>query len=123
MKIDEVMTEDVLTVTTGKTLKKTARLLADTGISGIPVVDDDGKLVGVISGRHPLRAQLGGAAGRLRGSSSRPARERGEARARTVGEAMTAPPSRSAPTGRSVGGRLNARRGHQPAPVVTTMAS
>jgi CBS domain-containing protein len=96
MKIDEVMTEDVLTVTTGKTLKKTARLLADTGISGMPVVDDDGKLVGVISEADILFKER--SPERRRGGSFAwlffPDLLEQEAKldARTAGEAMSAPP-------------------------------
>ncbi len=96
MKINEVMTEDVLTVPTGKTLKKTAQLLADTGISGMPVVDDDGNLVGVISEADILFKER--SPERRRGGSFAwlffPDLLENEAKldARTAGEAMSAPP-------------------------------
>jgi CBS domain-containing protein len=96
MKINEVMTEDVLTVTTGKTLKKTAQLLADTGISGMPVVDDEGNLVGVISEADILFKER--SPERRRGGSFAwlffPDLLENEAKldARTAGEAMSAPP-------------------------------
>ena len=59
MKIKDVMTEDVLTVTTGATLKETAQLLADLGISGMPVVGDEDELVGVISEADILYKERG----------------------------------------------------------------
>jgi CBS domain-containing protein len=96
MKINEVMTEDVLTVPTGKTLKKTAQLLADTGISGMPVVDDEGNLVGVISEADILFKER--SPERRRGGSFAwlffPDLLENEAKldARTAGEAMSAPP-------------------------------
>ena len=59
MKVKDVMTEDVLTVTTSATLKETAQLLADLGISGMPVVDDEDELVGVISEADILYKERG----------------------------------------------------------------
>ncbi len=59
MKIKDVMTEDVLTVRTTTTLKETATLLSDLGISGMPVVDGDGALVGVISEADILYKERG----------------------------------------------------------------
>ena len=43
------MTADVLTVTPDTPLPEAVQLLVDRKISGLPVVDDTGKLVGVIS--------------------------------------------------------------------------
>jgi len=59
MKIKDVMTEDVLTVTTAASLKDTAQLLADLGISGMPVVNDEHELVGVISEADILYKERG----------------------------------------------------------------
>ena len=49
MKIKEIMSRDVVTVTTDTSLKQVAELLAERGISGLPVVDNDGFVVGVVS--------------------------------------------------------------------------
>jgi CBS domain-containing protein len=49
MKVDALMTSDVLTVTPEASLKEAARLLADRGISGLPVVDATGAVVGILS--------------------------------------------------------------------------
>src|SRR5262249_15530813 len=48
MKISDVMTTDVVTVTPDTTLKKAAGLMLERGISGLPVVEAE-ELVGVVS--------------------------------------------------------------------------
>lgn len=45
----DVMTHDVVTVHTDTTVKEIAELLLAKGISGVPVVDTAGKLVGIVS--------------------------------------------------------------------------
>lgn len=49
MKLQEIMTKDVITVGPKASVHEAARLLADHGISGLPVVDDDGRVVGIVS--------------------------------------------------------------------------
>lgn len=49
MKVHDLMSRDVLTVTPETPLKEAAALLARKGISGVPVVDDAGRVVGVFS--------------------------------------------------------------------------
>jgi len=96
MKIKDVMTTNVFTVPTGRTLKETAQLLCDKGISGVPVVDDDGIVVGVISEADILFKERG--PDRRRGGSFAwlfyPDTIENEAKldARTAGEAMSQPP-------------------------------
>ncbi|MDX3458620.1 CBS domain-containing protein [Streptomyces sp. ME02-8801-2C] len=48
-KVGSVMTSDVVCAEYGTPFKEVARLLAEHRISGLPVVDEDGKVVGVIS--------------------------------------------------------------------------
>ncbi|GAB6099923.1 CBS domain-containing protein [Halanaerocella petrolearia] len=48
MKANEIMTEDVITISPETTVKEVAKLLTDNNISGLPVVEDRG-LVGIIS--------------------------------------------------------------------------
>lgn len=48
-KAKDIMTTDVITVHPKDNVEKLARLLLEHKISGLPVVDDDGKLVGVVS--------------------------------------------------------------------------
>ena len=62
MTIEQVMTRDVITVNPAASIHTAARLMVDHGVSGLPVVADDGKLVGIISEgdlilRHTRRAQ------------------------------------------------------------------
>jgi CBS domain-containing protein len=48
-KVGSVMTGDVVRAEYGTPFKEVARLLADHHISGLPVVDEDDKVIGVIS--------------------------------------------------------------------------
>ena len=49
MRVKDVMTKEVLTVQPGTSLKEVARLLVGRRVSGVPVVDGDGTVVGVVS--------------------------------------------------------------------------
>lgn len=49
MRVDQIMTRDVLSVAPATSLKDVARLLLENGVSGVPVVADDGTLLGVVS--------------------------------------------------------------------------
>ena len=45
----DIMTREVITITDDSTVKELARLLAIHQISGVPVIDDKGRLVGVVT--------------------------------------------------------------------------
>jgi CBS domain-containing protein len=47
--IEAIMTRDVITVTPAAGIHTAAQLMIDHGVSGLPVVDDEGRLVGIIS--------------------------------------------------------------------------
>jgi CBS domain-containing protein len=49
MKVKELMTTEVRTVTPDTPLKEVASVLAEVGISGLPVVDEEGRVLGVVS--------------------------------------------------------------------------
>jgi CBS domain-containing protein len=49
MKVREIMTSRVISVGPETPLKEVARELADNGISGVPVVDGEGRVLGVVS--------------------------------------------------------------------------
>lgn len=49
MKASDVMTVSVITIEPDATVHTAAKLMLERGISGLPVVDKDGKLVGIIS--------------------------------------------------------------------------
>lgn len=55
MTVEEVMTRPVVVVRTGATFCVMANLLRRHRISGLPVVDDDGRVVGVVSESDLLR--------------------------------------------------------------------
>lgn len=94
MRIYDLMSRDVVTVRPDTPLKEVARLLVDHAISGIPVVDEDNVVLGVVSesdfmikergranvSRSPLRWLLGDTQ-----------RELARVQATTAGGAMTSP--------------------------------
>jgi len=49
MKIREIMTRDVITVAPQTPIREAASLMVDHSVSGLPVVDERGELVGVLS--------------------------------------------------------------------------
>ncbi len=51
MKIQEIMTVDVETISPDATTKDAARLMHDRHIGSLPVVDTDGRLLGIITDR------------------------------------------------------------------------
>ena len=55
MKVKDVMTTDVLTVRPDTSFKDTVELLVENHVSGVPVVDADDRLVGIIARQDLLR--------------------------------------------------------------------
>jgi CBS domain-containing protein len=53
--VRDIMQADVVTVTTDATARHLARLLADEEISGVPVLDGNGALAGVVSSTDLVR--------------------------------------------------------------------
>jgi CBS domain-containing protein len=49
MKVKDVMTQRVVTVEPWTPLKEVARLMVERRVSGLPVVDEDGSVIGVVS--------------------------------------------------------------------------
>ena len=98
-KVGSVMTEEVVRAEYGTPFKEVARLLADHRISGLPVVDDDQKVIGVISETDLMVRQAETPdpyepKRRLRlADLTRSAKKQAvKAQARTAGQLMTAPP-------------------------------
>ncbi|WP_306191495.1 MULTISPECIES: CBS domain-containing protein [unclassified Streptomyces] len=98
-KIGSVMTAEVVRAEYGTPFKEIARMLVDHRISGLPVVDEEDRVIGVISetdlmsrqaqapGAHePPRRQW------LSGLSASGRRRAAKASARTAGQLMTEPP-------------------------------
>jgi CBS domain-containing protein len=95
MKIESLMTRDVVSVSPDTPLKDVAALLSEKHISGMPVCGADGTVVGVVSEADILRTEQGigpDVGGRLHWFFRRLDDEIDKLRARTAGEAMTAPP-------------------------------
>lgn len=95
VRIGDVMTRDVVSVTPETPLKDVAAVLVERGISGLPVCDADGAVVGVLS-EADLLVKQGGSPERSGGlfawlveTASAP--DLAKLRAHTAGEAMTAP--------------------------------
>lgn len=49
MKVEEIMTKDLITVKPSDSVKDAAKIIVEKRIDGIPVVDDDNNLVGLIT--------------------------------------------------------------------------
>ena len=49
MRASDVMTKQVLTVKPDTPVREVAALLSEHGISGVPVVEDDERVVGIVS--------------------------------------------------------------------------
>ena len=94
MKVSELMNPEVVTVGAETSLKQVAEVLTERRISGVPVVDSDGRLLGVVSEadivlgeQGPLRAR-----GRLLGwIVDGGLADDDRLAAQSAGEAMTTP--------------------------------
>ncbi|MGW5330959.1 CBS domain-containing protein [Streptomyces sp. NPDC004014] len=97
-KVGSVMTAEVVRAAYGTTFEEVTRLFAEHRVSGLPVIDEDEKVVGVLS-ETDLVAPRGGSPGPTRrriapvpaltGAGRRRAAAGG---ARTAGQLMTGPP-------------------------------
>lgn len=94
MRVQDLMTRDVTTVTPATSLRDAAVLLARIGISGVPVVSATGEVVGVLS-EADIVVKAGGEVprNRLLGWLLEPGLGlEDKIKAETVDDAMTAPP-------------------------------
>jgi CBS domain-containing protein len=96
MNVGDVMTEKVITVTPETTVAEAAQLLLQHRISGLPVVDPGGEVVGIVTEGDLLRrSETNTARHHARWlefliTPGRLAREYSDANGRKVGEVMTA---------------------------------
>lgn len=98
LPVTEIMTSDVLTVSRDASVEEVVGALAERGISGAPVVDDDGCLVGLLDDSDlivsearihaPSAVEILGAYIPIPGSRGRFHKEIRRALGQTVGEAM-----------------------------------
>ncbi|MBI5844540.1 MAG: CBS domain-containing protein [Deltaproteobacteria bacterium] len=104
-KVSEIMTKDVVTVTPDLEIAKAAQILLDRRINGVPVVDGNGRLVGILcqsdiiatQKRFPLPSFFSLLDGILPIGSGRMEKELAKMSAATVGQAMTEKPVFVAP--------------------------
>ncbi|MDX3098244.1 CBS domain-containing protein [Streptomyces sp. ME19-03-3] len=93
-KTGHVMTADVVSVREGVPFKDVVALFARHRISGVPVVDDDDKVLGVVSETDLMLRQASrqdGTRRRLPALSPAGRRNVARARARTAGQLMSSP--------------------------------
>ena len=57
MRASDIMTRQVITIDADSTVADAAKLMLESHISGMPVIDAQGRVVGIISGRSsaPVR--------------------------------------------------------------------
>lgn len=97
MTVEDAMTRSVVTVHPDLPLKNVARLLVGHRVSGLPVVDAEDRVLGVVSEADLLVKESGSAAvghrrlERVRGTSKETRKSLAKVVATTAGEAMTAP--------------------------------
>lgn len=91
MKIRDLMTTDVMTIRADASLKEAARRMVEEGISGLPVLDDDGLLVGIITESDFVKAEADRRAGWRRAGMLRflDRQEDVPSQERTVADVMT----------------------------------
>ncbi|MCF3131845.1 CBS domain-containing protein [Streptomyces olivochromogenes] len=96
-RINALMVEDVVTAVHGTPFKEVVRLLGEHRVSGLPVIDDDRKVIGVISETdlmlHQTRPpEAHGSFATMARRLNRAVRERAaKSRARTAGGVMSTP--------------------------------
>jgi CBS-domain-containing membrane protein len=57
LRVGDIMTTDVVAARRDQPLKEIARLMYEHRVSGLPVLDDDGRLVGIVSEADLLRSE------------------------------------------------------------------
>lgn len=100
MRVEQLMVRDVLTVGPDTPLKEVAAALARHRISGVPVCDPDGRVLGVVSEADILWKELGlppSSGGLIDWILNSADRRDARVAARTAGEAMTSPARTVAP--------------------------
>jgi CBS domain-containing protein len=123
MHVQELMTAPVLYIGPEAALKDAAAMLVERGISGLPVCDDENRVIGVISEGDILYKEHDPTVGRKRGPLAWLAGGNDAAllksRAVTVREAMTSPPITISPwSSVAEAARLMTERGVNRLPVV-----
>ncbi|WCD84763.1 Inosine-5'-monophosphate dehydrogenase [Streptomyces xanthophaeus] len=111
LKVADLMTDEVVSVAPGTAFKDVAKLLAQYDISGVPVLDDEDRVVGVVSQTDLLARTVPGPHAPEHGTTA--------ADPLTAGDVMSAPAvSVRADETAADAARLMTRRGIERLPVV-----
>lgn len=97
MRISELMTRDVIAATPRTPLKEVVRLMLEHRISGVPVIDNDGIVIGVVSESDLLLKERGREAARPSPLTWLVGEPRDSRHARTVIDATIAESAMSSP--------------------------
>ncbi|MFD8141538.1 CBS domain-containing protein [Streptomyces sp. NPDC059708] len=109
IKVADLMTDEVVSVSPGTAVKEVAKILAQHDISGVPVLDDEDRVVGVVSQTDVLALTPPGPHARGTPQATSP----------TAGEIMSAPAvTVRAEATAADAARLMTRRGVERLPVV-----
>jgi len=106
MHAKDVMTTNVATASSGSSVRQAVRLMLEKGVSGLPVINNDARLVGIISEGDLLRrTELGNSeyATAIGPAAAKLDRDFAKAHSGNVAEVMTANPvtvAEDAPLGR-----------------------
>jgi CBS domain-containing protein len=90
-QVRDVMTSDVAAVDSAASYRQVARLLAERSVSAVPVLDDDRRVLGIVSEADMLHKQEREHTSPRRRSHLRTRSDRTKAAARTAAELMTSP--------------------------------
>ena len=90
-RVSDVMSTDVVTVGKGTSCKEVARIMTDRRINAVPVVTDNGCVMGMVSEADVLRKQERVFSRLAAGLPRRTRRERAQARAGCASELMSSP--------------------------------
>ena len=88
MRAKDVMSDGVMSISAAATVLEGARLLVNAHVSAMPVVDDEGSMVGILSEADLIR-HTGGMAPTELSDKERAAQTMAEAKARRVTDIMT----------------------------------
>ena len=95
VKAEDIMTQQVIAVTPGTLLTETARIMATANISGVPVINTDQTVVGIISEKDFLSGMGGDASGGFMGVIAQCLENRGclamPIKGKTAQDIMTSP--------------------------------
>lgn len=102
MRIHELMTTDVITISPRSSIKEAAARMVEAGVSGLVVTDDEGVVVGIVSEADFVKSEANKGSRKRAGLLRWFARASGpEIPGTRVEEIMTSPVKTVAPQGRT----------------------